>query len=978
MITSELEPNKGTKRYTYDTTWIRKTAMDNEPKPTPISRRKFLKIVGTGIVMSTTPFASKASTPSTTPARGPNPPLPAKPGWEGPMGVERIARLAPLGYQSAQAPSSDDVQWVQVDLGRPKILDRVKLFPYVDFGLTSQSFPTRFRIEASSDSAFASPLVIADCTAADYPDPGDAVSIFPAGGISARFVRITVTKTHNRQFQLSKLEAWSVDRDVAEGCRIADSVHGDLGSTPLTRAPRGQGEGVTTDNPGNVIPADQWNPVHYQAHAPMGGVRMGDGVFHTAVLANIGYLLSSFSVDELVRPFRERAGKPVPADLKPPIEFWDTELPGSNAGRFLMGAGNTLRWMEHPELRDRMNAIVDAIDECRRVDGYLMAFPESTIFFSERGGYTRSWVTHGLIEAGLAGNPKAFPMLRAFYDWYDKNQYLPELLRRAGQGVQGMIANTRMYFTPVGKPEDIQVIQRYFQENYWMDELAARDPKAIWKYPYDHPHNYLITSLEPYLDQYLATGDRKYWEAALGGWELYHDNWEHVGGSIAICEFESYPPHSYYLHRRTGELCGSVFWVRYNQRFHLLHPDEERYVAEIEKSIYNVGLANQAAGKGIRYLTHLVGNKDTPTAHNTCCEGQGTRLLASLPEYIYSTAADGIYVDLYHASTIDWAQGGDNLHLAMDTHFPVDPAVKLTLTVPHPTKSSIRIRVPAWSTASMPIDINSKHAATGKPGTYVTLHRVWNSGDIVTFSLPMGFRLTPYTGMEPGFGRDRFALEYGPILMALAGPIDTRLDMDPGALVASLSPVADRPLHFDIAGHPDHRYMPYWQVQDETITCYPRIATTEATSDEPGNLALASLGAIATSDSEYANEPGCTARIIDANFAPAGDTGHRWHSSLDAPHPHWVEVKLPRPAAIGRVVIHFADANGYPTDFDGNVRVDGHEKVLFREREYSNPYQFRATFPPVTTDTFRLTVRASANPAYPNAAQISRIELYAS
>ena len=36
-----------------------------------------------------------------------------------------------------------------------------------------------------------------------------------------------------------------------------------------------------------------------------------------------------------------------------------------------------------------------------------------------------------------------------------------------------MIANTRMYFTPVGKPEDIQVVQRYFQENYWLDELAA-------------------------------------------------------------------------------------------------------------------------------------------------------------------------------------------------------------------------------------------------------------------------------------------------------------------------------------------------------------------------------------------------------------------------------------------------------------------------------------------------------------------------
>jgi len=61
--------------------------------------------------------------------------------------------------------------------------------------------------------------------------------------------------------------------------------------------------------------------------------------------------------------------------------------------------------------------------------------------------------------------------------------------------------------------------------------------------------------------------------------------------------------------KRTGELCGSVFWVRFNQRFHLLAPSEEKYVAEIEKSIYNVGLANQVDSKGIRYLTHLEGTK---------------------------------------------------------------------------------------------------------------------------------------------------------------------------------------------------------------------------------------------------------------------------------------------------------------------------------------------------------------------------------
>src|SRR5207249_2382853 len=173
------------------------------------------------------------------------------------------------------------------------------------------------------------------------------------------------------------------------------------------------------------------------------------------------------------------------------------------------------------------------------------------------------------------------PLLRGYYDWFDRNPYLPELLRRAGQGVQGMIANTRVYFTPVGKPEDLQVVQRYFQENYWLDELARREDRAIWQYPYDHPHCYLLTSLEPYLD-----------------------------------------------------------------------------------------LANQAGSKGFRYHANLVGKKDPVDSKNTCCEGQGTRLIGSLPEYLYSVAPDGLYVDMFSPATIEWKQEGRSLQARMTTDFP--------------------------------------------------------------------------------------------------------------------------------------------------------------------------------------------------------------------------------------------------------------------------------------------------------------------
>jgi hypothetical protein len=385
-----------------------------------------------------------------------------------------------------------------------------------------------------------------------------------------------------------------------------------------------------------------------------------------------------------------------------------------------------------------------------------------------------------------------------------------------------------MYFTPAGEPRDIQVAQQYFQENYWLEQLAKREDRAIWQYPYDRPHNYLIPSLEADVDMYRATGAQLYLDASLGGWDLYHDKWEHVGGSIAICEFDTYPPKSYYLHKHTGELCGSAFWARLNQRLHLLYPEQEKYVNEIEKEIYNVGLANQVGTKGIIYHADLVGRKNRDhrgIAINTCCEGQGTRLLGSLPEYVYSTAPDGLYVNLFEASTITWQQAGQSARLKMLTRFPFKPDVQLRLSVAQPMQSKIRVRIPTWAAADMPILVNGKVSCTGKSGSYQTLDRTWSNGDTISFVLPVKFKLTQYLGVERVVGKERYALEYGPILLALVGPMDekdgTRIASRPEDLVKRLKPKANEPLHFSIDGDATHEYLPYWEVADQVFTCYP-------------------------------------------------------------------------------------------------------------------------------------------------------------
>jgi hypothetical protein len=906
-----------------------------------------------------------------------------------PLGIERVARLAKPGYQCT-ALRDDEALWVQVDLGRELPIDQVKLLPAVSVIGEQQGYPLRFRIESSTDEPFSTPTLIASQTDADVADPGDKVGVFAARGIKARYVRLTATKLREKVLWLAKLEVWSGGQEVAQRCPASDSRRGNLGVTLLTRPARPQGEYVVTDNPANMIPAAKWKPVRLKAHAPVVGVRMEGGVLKQAMENNIGYLLATGTPDQLLKYFRDRAGKPNPPGTKVPDASWEHELTGSYAGRFLMGAGSTLRFMEHAELRKRLNQVVNGIEECRRDDGYIMAYPDDTIFYNERGCYTRSWVTQGLIEAGRSGNEKAFPLLRGFYDWFDQAPFLPELLRRGGFGIQGFVASTLLYSTPAGDPKDLLIGQRYFQENYWLDRLARKDPTAIWRYPYSHPHSYLLTAVEPYLDLYLATGQPRYLKAAEGAWQLYHENWEHIGGSIAICEGSTFPPKSYVLTRNTGELCGNTFWARFSERFHLLNPEDEKYPAEIEKSIYNVALPNQATSS-IRYTAKLVGKKVQGGTYNSCCEGQGTRFYGTMPEYVYSIADDGLYVNQFAASSIHWKQNGHDLEARMITDFPFGSKVELRVSPAQPVRSAIRVRVPGWAPHDVAFVMNRKTIATGKPGQYITLNRTWTAGDAVSFELPLAFKLTRYTGMEEVAAGGRYALEYGPILMALTGGMENAagtipLALNPDALLETLMPIPGMPLHFAINGDPKLKYIPYWEVADENFTCFPVLTATSASpTAQPGqgNLALASLGTTVTADSELATERGCTAQAIDGIIASEGHPFNRWHASVDTTNPHWIQVKLHKPERIGRVVIRFAkDPLGYPLSFQGLIGTDKADKVLFDQSDYPDWKGFELSFPPVTADTFRLVIRESANLPWPrwsnhvSAAQISEIELY--
>jgi HEAT repeat protein len=164
---------------------------------------------------------------------------------------------------------------------------------------------------------------------------------------------------------------------------------------------------------------------------------------------------------------------------------------------------------------------------------------------------------------------------------------------------------------------------------------------------------------------------------------------------------------------------------------------------------------------------------------------------------------------------------------------------------------------------------------------------------------------------------------------------------------------------------------------EERLAAWKAVLPSPAEPVREDNLALASRGAKAASDSELDRAKGSTAKLNDGIlFSHTAVDQTRWHSAL-TPMPHWAEVKLAKPVKVSRVIARFADPSGYATAFDIQVKTGSDYKTVFTTESNRESQAANTTFAPVETDTVRFVFRKNANPAYPNAAQLSELEVYA-
>jgi hypothetical protein len=136
-------------------------------------------------------------------------------------------------------------------------------------------------------------------------------------------------------------------------------------------------------------------------------------------------------------------------------------------------------------------------------------------------------------------------------------------------------------------------------------------------------------------------------------------------------------------------------------------------------------------------------------------------------EGIYFHDVDGIWVNLFIASEVEWKDRG--VTLRQTTAWPESDTSELAITCMRPSEWTMRVRHPYWATDGIRVLVNGENVSVAsKPSSYVELRRNWKSGDCVRLTASMPLR----TESMPD-NKKRIAVFHGPtVLAADLGPVD--------------------------------------------------------------------------------------------------------------------------------------------------------------------------------------------------------------
>jgi hypothetical protein len=502
---------------------------------------------------------------------------------------------------------------------------------------------------------------------------------------------------------------------------------------------------------------------------------------HQAQLRHCVSVLMSLNEDSLLKPMRQMAGQPAPGeDLGgwynyEPNYDWHTFdsgfAPGATYGQWVSALARAYAITGSPDLRSKVLRL-----------NQLWAANMSDGFFEKNRfpAYCYDKLVCGLIDSHRwVGDPDAFAILQRTTD--TALRHMPEHAVEHGQSWRPGTDESYTWDESYTVPENLflayqrgagdrykELGARYLNDKLFAP-LAAGENSLAGKHAYSH-----VNALCSAMQAYLTLGSEMHLRAAKNGFDMVTAQSFVTGGwgpneQLRVVGNDDVFASLSGTHSSFETPCGSYAHFKLT-RYLLRVTRDSHYGDSMERVMYNTVLgvkSLEADGRAFYYSDYNFDGRKVYSDHRwPCCAGTLPQVATDYGISAYFRDAQGVFVNLYIPSTLQWKQNGANVSLTQTSSYPNDGAIEFVLSLSRRTKFSANFRIPAWAEGAA-ISINGKRVNSPVlPGTFASVSREWKNGDRVTLELPMKMRLEAFDARHP----DTVALLRGPLVLFPVAP----------------------------------------------------------------------------------------------------------------------------------------------------------------------------------------------------------------
>lgn len=479
--------------------------------------------------------------------------------------------------------------------------------------------------------------------------------------------------------------------------------------------------------------------------------------------------------DRLLHTFRINAGLPSSAR---PLGGWEDpkcEVRGHFIGHYLSACAMLYAATADTAVKAKADEMVAGLAECQATlnqNGYLSAFPSE--FFDRLDKLQKVWAPFYVIHkimAGLldmktqAGNDQALDVVVKLAAWVDAwtasktEEHMQEILNNEYGGMNEVLYNLAAV---TGDDRWAKTGDR-FTKTVFFTPLAMRRDELKGLHMNTH-----VPEVTGAARRYELSSDYRFGDMARFFFETVSESRTYAtGGSSNNEHWLTSPNHlaaEMHISSHHQECCCAYNMMKLARHLYSWNGDS-RIIEYYERNLLNhrLGAIEPETGHSSYFLSLAPGAwKTTCTEDATfwCCTGTGVEEFSKLNDTLYAHDDEAIYVNLYFASTVNWKERG--VRLKQTTNFPENERTALTIEKSPAHAWTLRLRIPAWTTAENSVAINGKRLeVAGTPGSYLTLTRVWKAGDRVELTMPM--RLTAEALADDPTQQ---AFLYGPLVLA--------------------------------------------------------------------------------------------------------------------------------------------------------------------------------------------------------------------